>query len=853
MLCKACKREIPDDSNVCQHCGADPSGDDIPEIDVAAESDAEVGADDETAAGPEQGAEVEEAEDIKESMPKGTDRYEILATLGQGGMGAIYKAHDKKLNITIALKRLLPTIESHEKAIGRFMREAQAIAALNHMNIVRIYDIGEDEIGPYISMEYIEGTDLRQFIRKKGKLSVEETIKIARQILQGLGYAHKRNIVHRDVKPANILMAEDDVPKIVDFGLARMDTEEELSKTGYGMGTLSYMPPEQKVDAKSVDNRADIYAMGATMYEMLTGESPSMMRESNIPPEIRDVVLKAVEPKKEDRYTVAEEMVEALDQIAAGGGAVQHAAPVAVEAGGCPHCGAANAPDVRFCQSCGGGLFEECEKCGEENRIGVRFCGNCGVDLQAIREIREAIDEGRKSIDEHKYQAAMQILTKAVQQDPEDEQAKLLLAEARDKHERFSQYVSKAKQLIKHAKYEEAKELIESALELKPEDTGLADALQRIPQEIEKRDLKEAMATAKAAFGEGDYQRALAACEKVMELDPGNKKYVGLLEAAKKKAAEQRIVLLKKALAEAKKAAKQKDYEALRRHAETILKLDPKSELGQRYAAMAQKGVRSIMENRILKYVKEAEEYEKDGKLEIAMSRLAEAEELGQRHPELFRAKKRIRDKLIYRRMVRIPAGPFIYGNQKTGLFRKPKKVDLDEVYIDKYPVTNAEYKVFIDETNRPAPSHWSQRDVPRAIADHPVTNVSFYDAQAYAEWAGKRLPYDEEWEWAARGEDGRQYPWGNEFDPTRCNDGLNGTTPVKKYMRGASPYGVVDMVGNVMEWCDVKFASGSRTRILRGGIGKKLGATKKTRAYMKSGSANVGFRCAKDSPKKET
>lgn len=211
-----------------------------------------------------------------------------------------------------------------------------------------------------------------------------------------------------------------------------------------------------------------------------------------------------------------------------------------------------------------------------------------------------------------------------------------------------------------------------------------------------------------------------------------------------------------------------------------------------------------------------------------------------------------------------IPGGEFILGSDTGNEDETPQQtIFIDAFNIDIYPVTNAQYKEFVDATGHAPPRHWENGTYPEGTADHPVTWVTWYDAQAYAEWAGKRLPTEFEWEKAARGTDGRIYPWGNEFDPSKCNSresGLKGTSPVGSYPEGVSPYGVFDMAGNVWEWTADWYKAyrgsiyelgryGERYKVLRGGSwydGQDSVRTTTRKSFdPNQGFSTIGFRCA--------
>jgi serine/threonine protein kinase/tetratricopeptide (TPR) repeat protein len=203
---------------------------------------------------------------------KNISHYRVNQKLGQGGMGEVYLAEDTRLNRKVALKFLPLQYVSDQDLKTRFKREAQAAAALNHPNIITIHEVSEYEGRPYIAMEYVEGGSLKDLIRADG-MSVAQVTNLALQISEGLAKAHQAEIVHRDIKPQNILIDADGRPRICDFGLAKLKREVVLTQTGTTLGTIAYMSPEQ-ARGEEVDQRADIWSLGVVIYEMLTGQRP---------------------------------------------------------------------------------------------------------------------------------------------------------------------------------------------------------------------------------------------------------------------------------------------------------------------------------------------------------------------------------------------------------------------------------------------------------------------------------------------------------------------------------------------------------------------------------------------------
>jgi non-specific serine/threonine protein kinase len=257
--------------------------------------------------------------------------YKILEKIGEGGMGVVYKAEDTKLKRTVALKFLPPELTRDAQAKARFIQEAQAAAALDHPNICAVYEIGESEGATYIAMPYIKGRSLRERIAI-GPLSMEEALAIAGQVGEGLKEAHEKGIIHRDIKPANITLTEKGQAKIMDFGLAKLESGLELTRTMAVMGTVAYMSPEQ-ARGEEVDLRTDIWSFGATLYEMLTAQKPfgqkheqaliySILNDttetvSRIRPEIPSsldrIIQRALEKDKSRRYQNMGELIKDLE------------------------------------------------------------------------------------------------------------------------------------------------------------------------------------------------------------------------------------------------------------------------------------------------------------------------------------------------------------------------------------------------------------------------------------------------------------------------------------------------------------------------------------------------------------
>ncbi len=264
-------------------------------------------------------------------------RYQIIEELGKGGMGKVYKAVDTRIKEKIALKLIKPEISSDSKTLERFGNELKLARKIVHKNVGRMFDINEEKGTHYITMEYVSGQDLKGLIRQSGQLAIGTTISIAKQICEGLSEAHKVGVVHRDLKPNNIMIDREGEVRIMDFGIARSLETKGITGAGVMIGTPEYMSPEQ-VEAKETDQRSDIYSLGIILYEMVTGqvpfegdtpfsigvkqksENPRPPKEINdqIPEDLNRVILKCMEKEKESRYQGAGELHSELMKLEKG-------------------------------------------------------------------------------------------------------------------------------------------------------------------------------------------------------------------------------------------------------------------------------------------------------------------------------------------------------------------------------------------------------------------------------------------------------------------------------------------------------------------------------------------------------
>jgi serine/threonine protein kinase len=317
MKCPRCQHDNPEDTRFCGRCGRElPGSGETAELGTA------------TFQTPTKGLE------------RGTTfarRFEIIEEIGKGGMGTVYKAYDSKIREVVALKLLKPEIASDIEVIERFRNEIKLARQVSHRHVCRMYDLGEEWLSIYISMEYVAGEDLKSFIRRAGHLNEAKALDLAKQILEGLVEAHRLGVVHRDLKPQNIMIDKEGNAKIMDFGIARSLHTKGVTGTGVIIGTPEYMAPEQ-AEGRDVDRRVDIYALGAILFEMVTGRVPFegetplsiVLKHRSEPPAdpkaintqisaaMSQVILKCLEKPRDRRFQNATEVLEALAAVEKG-------------------------------------------------------------------------------------------------------------------------------------------------------------------------------------------------------------------------------------------------------------------------------------------------------------------------------------------------------------------------------------------------------------------------------------------------------------------------------------------------------------------------------------------------------
>ncbi len=479
-------------------------------------------------------------------MAKGDDLYSlyaIQAKIGDGGMGVVYLAKDRRLGRYVAIKRLNSQAQGSSSLHNRFLHEARAVAALNHIHIVHIYALGEDNEGPYIVMEYVPGPDsatgsrpgdptqpnppvsLDAQIGRNGQYTVNEAIDLLVKISKAIAYAHGCGVIHRDLKPTNILLDLTGEPKIVDFGLARLMREEEskLTVPGEKLLSLGYGAPEQESDASVSDERADIYGLGALLYFAITGQNPRYFREQDIPVPLREALVKALATDREQRWSSATAFLEALQAVQS---RTRVETPTAKTTWRCKWCDTVNPLTIRFCSECGWDGSETCPECGAESFVGVQYCGNCGADTRAYEGVTTLLRRMQSAMESSELERVVALAGRAQGFEPAGPAGRDLVRQVQEQRAHAQRQIARRTQLkdlipleIRAENFERARDFIEEYRDLRGQPQLLAEEERQLPQLTLKRDLRRA----RQALRNREWEHALSLCDNLLrDVAPDN-------------------------------------------------------------------------------------------------------------------------------------------------------------------------------------------------------------------------------------------------------------------------------------------------------------------------------------------
>lgn len=676
------------------------------------------------------------------------DKYEIGAEIGRGGFGIVYKARDTTLNRAVAIKALKPAMVQDPAFMARFQHEAQAVANLKHPNIVTIYELGENQGAQYIVMEFLEGASLDKVLATDAPLPLDRAADILAQIASALDYAHGKGLIHRDVKPSNIIIAPDGHATITDFGLVKDTLGSTAMTSGQIIGTPEYMTPEQVQD-EPVDARTDVYALGIVLFEMLTGQVPFKAKTAYA------TLYKQVNEPPPSIRSLRGDLPPAIEDVMNNALAKQ--------------------PDARYQTT--GALSEAVQRAIHDATMCAR------APAQAQVQVR------RNSVEQITL-----LRTWAI--------AGSILA------------------------------LLVSLLGL---GLILNVAISLKPNEM-------VMATNSAPMRTSG----------LMTATPSSR-LIGLTDCMSGLSATKQEYWDKVPIDVKSNALGSQDCKPIEKYIDGLMTAKPT------LAPQVTPTVRIIVAT-------------------ATPSPTPTPTETPRVTPTLRAGEERV---IGDAPMVYVPAGDFTMGSDDDTDNEKPAHtVYLDAFWIDKFLVTNAFYKRCVDASKCSAPATYkgaskgvNTRDPyygNPSFDNYPVIYVSWDDATKFCAWAGKRLPTEAQWEKAARGTDGRTYPWGNTWDGQRLNSWdssprRDDTTAVGSYPSGASPYGALDMAGNVLEWVadwydgnyysssprnNPKGPSSGQWHIVRGGAwgyGQDFArAAARVMASPVATSMGVGFRCAR-------
>ena len=473
-------------------------------------------------------------------MPTKLGRYEIQGELGSGAMGIVYRAEDPRLGRPVALKTTNAEVAGNPDLLKRFYREAQAAAKLTHPNIVTIYEIDEANGVPFIAMEFLEGASIQKVIADRSDIPILKKVQIVIDTCKGLDYAHQHGIVHRDVKPGNIVVLNNGQVKIVDFGIARVGVSS-MTRTGVVLGTVMYMSPEQ-VQGQTVDARSDVFSLGVVLYELLTYQTPFpgddvpsiLYKILNEPPEaitkcipqcpapLEQIVQRALAKDREERYQSAEDMAFDLQRIA--DNLKRDTVDVFLQQGQrCLQQG-----DLTIAKE----SLQKVLEIDSSHELAKSLLAQVRERIQSrqrMQKVEHDLGQAKEALQAEQYEDAVSLLEEVLRLDSGNEEAKQckqLAVERRDRSEKIRRHLERAEKLAAQADFQRAKADLEAVLAIEPGNSAALGMMRWVIQELSEqerlRQVGQYLEGARAHLSVKNFGKALEALDRARELDAFN-------------------------------------------------------------------------------------------------------------------------------------------------------------------------------------------------------------------------------------------------------------------------------------------------------------------------------------------
>ena len=448
------------------------------------------------------------------------EKYEVRGELGHGGMGVVLEAYDRWLKRRVAIKRPLPGNERYD---AWFQTEAKIIAGLDSEFIRRVLEFGRDEHGYYLVLEFVDGSSLLEHLRNVGTIGLGDAFDLAWAMASALKVAHDSKVIHRDVKPGNVLVSRSGKFKLSDFGLARPDegTGRTRSKP---MGTPGYVAPEQWESARKADERSDIFGLGRTVWFALTGETPSGYADDTRLGPFVDFVACSTEQEPGDRYQTAIEVLEALEELREllperRGGLITRWR-LSGQPGLCPECHTVNLESHRFCSQCRGPLREPCPNCGVEVLTSAKYCGDCRVEIRNWREVLATLDRAVEYAAAQEYGRATAEIGHARRLAGDRPEIEPLETKARGEIDALIEARRLVEPPWQEGRFEEAIPHLKRILEIDPGDELARERLDLVAGRIRERDLTGHLSDLESAMTGRRIARARRIVQRICKLEP---------------------------------------------------------------------------------------------------------------------------------------------------------------------------------------------------------------------------------------------------------------------------------------------------------------------------------------------